>query len=205
MTAPPEGRRVEIVRAALELLDESGLEAVSLRAVAGRIGVRLNTVSWHVKTKQRLLELMADAIVAEIPLTDLPVGWDERVRTLIGRFRLALLHHRDGARVVAGTYAAEPATLAVAEALVGALLDAGLDERAAGWTCWTLIYLTLGLTQEEQAAPGGVAERLEVALDVQRHPALARTLPYLADGEFAERFAFGVDLVLARACSNKVR
>lgn len=205
MSVQPGGRLAEIVRAALELLDESGLEAVSLRAVAGRLGVRLNTVSWHVKTKSRLLELMAEAIVAEIPLGDLPSAWDERVRVLLGRYRLALLAHRDGGRVVAGTYGADPAVLAYAEALVGALFEGGLDERAAGWTSWTLIYFTLGLVQEEQAVPRAVAGQLEDALDPHRHAALARILPYLTDGEFAERFAFGVDLVLAQARANNVR
>lgn len=207
MSAQPGGRLAEIVRAALDLLDESGLDAVSLRAVAGRLGVRLNTVSWHVKTKPRLLELMAEAIVAEIPLGDLPSAWDERVRVLLGRYRHVLLAHRDGGRVVAGTFGAEPATLAYAEALVGALLEAGIDERAAGWTCWTLIYFTLGLAQEEQAVPGAVAGRLEDAVDPRLHPALAATLPYLTDGAFAERFAFGVDLLLsqARARANSVR
>jgi TetR/AcrR family tetracycline transcriptional repressor len=192
-------RRAEIVRVALDLLDENGLDAVSLRAVAARLGVRLNTVSWHIKTKARLRDLMADAIISTIALDALPASWSDAVRELLRRYRRALLEHRDGGQVVAGTFAAEPATLRYAEQLMAALLAGNLDERAAGWTAWTLIYFTLGLVQEEQGAPGALADQVAPAIDVMAHPALVRTLPHLVDGAFDGRFEYGLDLVLSSA------
>jgi TetR/AcrR family tetracycline transcriptional repressor len=195
-------RQAEIVRAALDLLDENGLEAVSLRAVAMRIGVRMNTVSWHIKTKARLRDLMADAIIAQIPLDDLPAHGDRAVRELLRRYRRALLAHRDGGRVVAGTFVAEPATLRYADRLIATLLDSGLDEQTTGWTAWTLIYFTLGLVQEEQGAPGGLAEQVASAMDVRAHPALVRVLPHLTDGAFDDRFDYGVGLVLTAAAAR---
>jgi TetR/AcrR family tetracycline transcriptional repressor len=185
-----------IVRTAMELLDESGFDAVTLRAVAARIGVRLNTVSWHVKTKARLHDLMADAVLAEIDLEGLPADWRERVSALAHRYRRALLSHRDGGRLVAGTFGSEPATLAAAETLVGALLDGGLDAAAAAWTCWTIIYFTLGLVQEEQATPGDLAEQVGRG---GRFPSLGLVLPHLVDADYETRFRFGLDLVLASA------
>ncbi|HEX4249917.1 MAG TPA: TetR/AcrR family transcriptional regulator C-terminal domain-containing protein [Pseudonocardia sp.] len=195
---PEPDRPGEIVRIALALLDEVGIQGVSLRAVAGRLGVRLNTVSWHVKTKARLFELMADAIVADVSLADLPEPWRDRVRELAHRYRRALLAHRDGARVVAGTSAAEPATLGLADAMVGALLDGGLADRDAGWTCWTVVYFTLGLVQEEQSAVGGPLPRLEAAMTGGRYPHLTQVLPYLVVEDFDRRFEFGLDLILDR-------
>jgi TetR/AcrR family tetracycline transcriptional repressor len=185
-----------IVRTALELLDESGFDAVTLRAVAARIGVRLNTVSWHVKTKARLHDLMADAVLAEIDLDGLPADWRERVSALAHRYRRALLSHRDGGRLVAGTFGAEPATLAAAETLVSALLDGGLPAPAAAWTCWTIIYFTLGLVQEEQGTPGALAGQV---VGAGRFPSLALVLPHLTDTEYETRFRFGLDLILASA------
>ncbi|RDG36349.1 TetR/AcrR family transcriptional regulator C-terminal domain-containing protein [Streptomyces corynorhini] len=185
-----------VVRAALELLDDKGADAVSVRGVADRLGVRMNTVLWHVKTKAGLLELMADAIVAEVSVERLPGTWEERVRELSHRYRRALLAHRDGAVIVAGTYAPEPATLGLAEALVGALLDAGLPEREAAWTCWTLVYFVLGLAQEEQALPGADGPRLNRALDSGRYPSLSRVAAQLRDPSFDERFAYGLSLIL---------
>ncbi|WP_344577790.1 TetR/AcrR family transcriptional regulator C-terminal domain-containing protein [Nonomuraea roseoviolacea] len=188
-----------VVRAALELLDEKGLDALSTRAVADRLGVRMNTVLWHVKTKARMLELMADAVVGEIPLDDLPDPWDERVRELARRYRGALLGHRDGASLVVGTYAAEPHTLRFADALVGALLAGGLEERAAAWTTWSIVYFTLGLTQEEQAtARHPLDGRLAGAVSETLHPALHRVLGHLDADSFGGRFEFGLSAILAR-------
>jgi TetR/AcrR family tetracycline transcriptional repressor len=182
----------DVVRAALEILDERGAAAVSMRTIAERLGVRMNTVLWHAKSKARLMELMADAIVGAAPLDGLPEHWRERAAELARRYRRALLARRDGAAVVAGTYAAEPATLDFAEALVAALLDGGLPEREAAWTCWSLVYFVLGLTQEEQALPG----RFTRDLDVGPRPALQRVAPMLIEESFDERFEFGVARLL---------
>ncbi|TVT05538.1 TetR family transcriptional regulator [Amycolatopsis bartoniae] len=184
-----------MARAALELLQEKGAEGVSLRAVADRMGVRLNTVSWHVGSKAGLQALMADAIVGGVSLTRLPKAWEPRVRELAHRYRAALLRHRDGAAVVAGTYAAEPNTLAVAEALLTALLESGCAEADAAWTLWTIVYFTLGLVAEEQNAPAAKDE-LTAAATTGAYPALARTLHHLTGGSFADRHEFGLDLIL---------
>ncbi|GAA3993223.1 TetR/AcrR family transcriptional regulator [Streptomyces marokkonensis] len=188
-----------VIRTALELLDEKGLDALSTRAVADRLGVRMNTVLWHVKTKARMLELMADAVVGEAPLDGLPAPWEDRVHELARRYRRALLAHRDGATLVVGTYAAEPHILRFADTLVRALLDGGLDERETAWTTWTIIYFTLGLTQEEQAAaqqpPHG---RLANAVSETGHPALHRVLGHLDTESFGERFEFGLSAILTR-------
>lgn len=186
--------QADIVRAAIDLLDEQGSSAVSIRAVARRLEVQMNTVLWHTKSKARLEELMADAIVAGVSLDDLPQHWSERATEIARRYRRALLAHRDGAAVVAGTYAAEPATLDVAEALVAALLDGGLSNRKAAWTCWSLIYFILGLCQEEQALP----VRSIGDLAVGQRPALQRVLAFLTEESFDERFEYGVAKLLAQ-------
>ena len=198
--------QADVVRAALEILDERGMAAVSMRTIAQRLGVRMNTVLWHAKSKARLLELMADAIVGAAPLDGLPEQWRERAAELARRYRHALLAHRDGAAVVAGTYAAEPATLDFAELLVAALLDGGLPEREAAWTCWSLVYFVLGLTSEEQAVPlpmHGPPDGMENpgalsrVLDVGERPALRRVAPMLTEESFAGRFEFGIAKLLS--------
>jgi TetR/AcrR family tetracycline transcriptional repressor len=182
----------DVIQAALEILEEGGFGAVSIRAVARRLGVRMNTVLWHAKSKARLEELMADAIVAAVSLNDLPENWRDRATELARRYRRALLAHRDGAAVVAGTYAAETATLDIAETLVAALLDGGLSERESAWTCWSLIYFILGLCQEEQALPEHSIRDLPVA----DRPALQRVLGFLTEDTFHERFEYGVAKLL---------
>ncbi|MFF3753440.1 TetR/AcrR family transcriptional regulator C-terminal domain-containing protein [Streptomyces sp. NPDC002018] len=185
-----------VVAAALDVLEEKGLDALSTRAVADRLGVRMNTVLWHVKSKARLLELMADAIVGTVPLTGLPDDANERVRELARRFRRALLAHRDGAALVVGTFVAEPHTLRYAETLVDALLSGGRGEREAAWTLWTIVYFLLGLTQEEQAAEPAMDERLAAAVSAASHPSLHRVLAHLGDSAYDRRVEFALDAIL---------
>ncbi|EPH42877.1 TetR/AcrR family transcriptional regulator C-terminal domain-containing protein [Streptomyces aurantiacus] len=185
-----------VARAALGLLADKGADGVSVRGTAERLGVRMNTVLWHAKTKTRLLELMADAIVAEISLDGLPdEGW-ARARELMRRYRRALLAHRDGARIVAGTYAAETATLRFGEALTTALLEGPAGEREAAWTAWSLQYFVLGLTQEEQSLPAAGDRRFTQALAAGDYPSLRRLAPHFGDASFDGRFEHGLDLLL---------
>lgn len=204
-----------VARAALDVLADKGADGLSVRATAERLGVRMNTVLWHAKTKTRLLELMADAIVAEISLDGLPDEWRARVRELMRRYRSALLAHRDGARIVAGTYAAEPATLLFAETLTTALLEGSpadsadrsnrsdrsdpagpAGEREAAWTAWSLLYFVLGLTQEEQSLPETTDPRFTRSLESGAYPSLRRLAPYFRDPSFEGRFEHGLDLLL---------
>ncbi|MEU6993955.1 TetR/AcrR family transcriptional regulator C-terminal domain-containing protein [Streptomyces sp. NPDC046465] len=190
--------RAAVVSAALRVLEDRGLEGLSTRAVADSLGVRMNTVLWHVKTKARMLELMADAVVGEVGYTDLPSPPRHRARELARRYRRALLAHRDGAALVTGTYSAEPHTLRFADRLIGALLEAGADEEQAAWTAWTVIYFLLGLVQEEQAAPDQFDDRLDRAVDAGTYPALHRVAAHMRQDAFEDRFTFGLDAILAR-------
>ncbi|WP_039936354.1 TetR/AcrR family transcriptional regulator C-terminal domain-containing protein [Streptomyces himastatinicus] len=188
--------RTAVVTAALELLDEAGLDKLTMRKVAERLGVQLNTVYWHASCKPRLLELMAEAMLAGCGDVPLPEPWDERARTLAHRYRSALLSRRDGARVMAGTHVAEEHTLRFADSLIGAFLDGGHTPAEAGWRTWSLVYFTLGLTQEEQAAglPGGM-DRLLRAVTADRYPALAETVGHF--GDFDDRFRHGIGLIVS--------
>ena len=190
-------RQEHIVRAALRILDDDGLDAVSLRAVAKALNVHLNTVSWHVGTKSRLCELMADAVLAGMPLDGLPAEWRARLLDLSHRYRTALLAHRDGAALVAGTYPACENTLRIGEEFVSCLLDAGCDERDSAWACWTIIYFTLGLVQEEQSAPEQVGPVLDGDVSEADYPALGQVMKHLTDDRFEERHRFGLDLILS--------
>ncbi|MFE3068496.1 TetR/AcrR family transcriptional regulator C-terminal domain-containing protein [Streptomyces sp. NPDC059247] len=187
---------VVVVDAALCLLAEEGLEAVTTRAVADRLGVRMNTVLWHIKTKRRLLELMADAIAGEIAYDGLPAGAGERAAELMRRYRRSLLAHRDGAALVTGTYAAEPHTLRFADTLLAALGEHEETAEASARTLYALAYFTLGLTQEEQAMDDTDGTRFREAVENGPYPALRASRTALADDTFSARFEDGVRRIL---------
>ncbi len=82
--------RDEIVQAALEIAEEEGIKAVSMRKVARRLGAGTMSLYHYVRTKDDLLALMDDELMGElvIPEGEMPEGWRERV-TLIARLSLA--------------------------------------------------------------------------------------------------------------------
>lgn len=181
---------------ALRLLDDEGLGAVTTRAVADRLGVRMNTVLWHVKTKGRLLELMADAIAGLIAYDDLPADAGERARELMRRYRQSLLSHRDGAALVTGTYSAEPHTLRFADTLLASLARCRATDVSAARTFYALAYFTLGLTQEEQAMTDADEVRFREAVEAGPYPALRASQAALADDTFPARFEDGIGRIL---------
>jgi TetR/AcrR family tetracycline transcriptional repressor len=98
--------RGAVVHEALALLDEVGLDGVSTRALARRLRVEQPSLYWHFRNKRELMAAMAAAAVAPLDATPLPtVGEDWRAWFLDNhrRFRRALLDHRDGARLHAGS------------------------------------------------------------------------------------------------------
>lgn len=90
----PERSRAQITAAAIELADEGGLAAVSMRQVAKRLGTGPASLYRYVATRSDLLDLMADAAAGEVylggPLSGDPV---EDLATLAGRAKLVHLRH----------------------------------------------------------------------------------------------------------------
>lgn len=188
--------RDEIVTATLAVLDEHGLGGVTMRTVAARLGVQHNTVRWHASSKGRLLELASDELLAHCLDEPLPEAFPDRLKELSRRCRAALLSHRDAARMVAGVFAAEPHTLRYADTVVATLLAAGYSPRTAAWTHWSIFYLTLGLTQEQQAAQETAPALPPDQVPASSYPALATALPYVGPDDFDQRFEFALDLII---------
>src|SRR5256885_5570673 len=128
-------RRLEpdsVVRAALEVLDQTGLDGLSIRAIAERLGVRGPALYWHFRNKQALLDEMAEAMLAEHadelgPPREGQSWWDWLADTARWQ-RRALLSHRDGPRVFAGTtLPSEPPFLLVLGLVGGGLSPGGFS------------------------------------------------------------------------------
>ncbi|WP_328505464.1 TetR/AcrR family transcriptional regulator C-terminal domain-containing protein [Streptomyces sp. NBC_00391] len=188
----------QIIAAAMEVLESDGLDKLSLRAVAAKLGVRVNAVAWHLKDKAGLLSTVADAMVADCVPAHLPPDPEERVRTLLASLRTALLSHRDGARLAReGSSLARPHQRAFAESFNAALHATGRSPKEAAWTAWTLMYFTLGLVKEEQTPQSRTLYAEAAEADPAAFPSLAKTIAHLRPDSFDDRFAYGVDLILS--------
>ncbi|MFE6636933.1 TetR/AcrR family transcriptional regulator C-terminal domain-containing protein [Streptomyces tendae] len=191
-----------VVGAAFVVLDRGGVAKLSTRAIAAELGVSMNTVMWHIRTKDRLLDTMADAVLGEVALDDLPEDWHGQAAELLGRLRTAMLGHRDGALLVTGTFPAEPQTLAFTDRLLTALLRGCPTRKTAAWTAWNLFYFTLGLVQEEQAASVDDRDRLHTHVVERDLPGLNSVLDDFMSVDFEARFRFGVGQILRSASTE---
>lgn len=111
--------RERIVEAALHVLDDGGIDAVTLRAVAARLDVRAPALYWHVKDKQQLLDEMGTEIQRRVQHALEQVNPEDPWTRQLGSYAAALRQeyraHRDGARVFSGTRLTDPAVLRAQE------------------------------------------------------------------------------------------
>ncbi|MFF8774383.1 TetR/AcrR family transcriptional regulator C-terminal domain-containing protein [Kitasatospora sp. NPDC015120] len=145
--------RDEVVRTALRLLDEVGIDGLTTRRLARELGVQSPALYWHVRSKRELLDLMAEAMLAEALPPDREPGpehWPEWLAADARAKRAALLAHRDGARVHAGTLPTAGELPAV-EGQLRALCGAGLRPRTALRLLLTIDRYLMGWVTEEQA------------------------------------------------------
>jgi TetR/AcrR family tetracycline transcriptional repressor len=145
--------RDEVVRAAIALLDEVGLEGLTLRRLAAQLGVQAPTLYWHVKDKRQLLDLMAEAIAAESPAPPAPAQgqpWWEWLAERARAYRRALLSHRDAALVIAGNRPTIDALPRIEELLTG-LVTIGFPPGEALQTVFALGAYVGGEAIEVQA------------------------------------------------------
>jgi TetR/AcrR family transcriptional regulator, tetracycline repressor protein len=176
----------QIIAQAIKLLDQEGIEGVTLRPLADRLGVQAPALYWHVKNKSDLLDEMAEAILleqfAEISPREVEEPWQDWLAGMARRLRAAMLAHREGARVVAGAHLQPAVTLArLTEASLQSLCSAGIELRHAWTITNTVIQFTFGHVIEEQAAPSlEEVRRYSLSVHTDVYPLLAQATAAIA-------------------------
>ena len=185
--------RETVLRGALALLNEIGIDALSTRRLAQHLGVQSPTLYWHFKNKAELLKAMAETIMLdhreELP-ADMP--WQDWVVTNAGNFRRALLAYRDGARLHAGTRPQE-SQFAIIEAKVALLCRAGLTPERAVNVLFAVGRFVVGWVLEEQQMQPD--DTLNDA-DRQRYPLLCAGWDPLQDKGAGALFEASVRLLV---------
>lgn len=189
--------REDVIRGALELLDDVGLDRLTTRALTTRLGVQPGALYWHVRSKQELLTALADTIMddafdeeADVSAVD----WAARTTAFAHRTRNAMLAHRDGARVVAGHLSMDMRTLEGAEKGLALMRAVGLPLAQAAYFGDTVTSYVTGFVLQEQAgipASSGPLPQIEET----RFPNLAEwqaTKPTTRD----DAFAAGLSLII---------
>jgi AcrR family transcriptional regulator len=149
--------RDQVVQAALELLDEVGLDAFTTRALTARLGVQRGALYWHVKSKHELLtavsELITRPVFAEADDEDEDSDWAEGFAEFAHRLRAAMLAHRDGARLIASHVPAGPQGLEHMEERLTVLSKKGLPPGMAARFGDTIASYVTGYVLQEQTSP----------------------------------------------------
>ncbi|MFD7711763.1 TetR/AcrR family transcriptional regulator [Streptomyces sp. NPDC059786] len=125
------GRREEILDAALAIADERGLEAVSMRALADRVGVTPMALYRHVKDKAALLDGMVGRLLAAVlppPDTTGEQTWDERLSALAHACRDVSRAHPWAAHLLFSRPAVTEDAVRVVDVIYSALIEAGVPE-----------------------------------------------------------------------------
>ena len=167
--------RQRIVAEAVALLDAEGLDGVTTRKLAARLGVQSPTLYWHVPNKAALVTAIADAILDQqfgnMSPPEPEQHWQDWLRDLAERLRQALLAHLDGARVISASQLSRTMA-AISELAMSTLVARGIPLQQARVIVLTVERFTVGHVLEEQA-PRPDAEALkdfDLAAFTQQHP-----------------------------------
>jgi TetR/AcrR family tetracycline transcriptional repressor len=145
--------RQMIVRTALGLLDEFGLDGLTMRRLAAELGVQNPALYWHFRNKRELLDELADAIVAGAGMgpPDQDESWQDWLARRCRAFRQSVLSYRDGARIIAEGRLGSAVVRHFEEELAG-MVKRGFTPSLALRTIATLSYYTTGFVLREQTA-----------------------------------------------------
>lgn len=164
-TRPPRSRggqptlsREQIVRAAIELLDEKGLDGLSMRRLGSRLAAGATSVYWYVATKDDLLELAVDEVMGEIevPGTD-AADWRTAASAVAHGLRVVILRHPwitglFGVRPFMG-----PNAMRMSDRLIGMLTAAGFSGMQVAYASSLVMSHAIGSATMEAAWRGSLA------------------------------------------------
>lgn len=180
-----------LIQAALHLLDEVGLDGLTVRKLAAKLDVQSPALYWHIRTKQELLDGMANEIILRAGMGPPRDGesWQEWLRRRAYAYRKSLLASRDGARVVSAAVRGSEAVRHF-ETELAAMVALGFAPAQALRTITTLSHYINGHVLQEQTAV-----ELPERPDLSHLPTLAAGLQGGSPiGDVA--FEYGLDLLV---------
>jgi AcrR family transcriptional regulator len=191
--------RERVLAAGLDLADEQGLDAVSMRRVGESLGVEAMSLYRHVRNKDDLLDGMVDAAIARFPARDESMAWRESLRTLVRGAHAVLLAHPWVAALATSRPAVGPARLRFVDAVLGTLSAGGCSPQLAHDAMHAIEVHVFAFTLQELRLQGGTSAhgyRLDdVLARADALPHLAATLA-VAEHDHVAEFEFVLELLI---------
>jgi len=194
---PPLSRE-RIVTTAVELLDAQGLDGLTMRRLADRLGSGVMSLYWHVDNKEDVFDLSLDSVLdyRGPSQTAEPPDWREDVVHMLEDWRASMLHHPWSASLLPRR-ALGPNMLGRLELLGKTLSAAGVadaDLNVAIWSLWnyvmgaTVTRASFDLSDDDRAAA-------QQRLASERYPTIERSR-LLLDSDWDGAFRKGLDFLL---------
>lgn len=190
--------RAAVLAAALELVDADGIAALSMRRLAGRLGVDPMSIYHHLPNKAAIMSGLVSTVFAEMATPPAGGPWPDRVRAWAHAYLgVALAHPNLVLQIVTDTAASSEAAILISEPLYAAFDAAGLPPGEVATAAGVLVDFVNGyaLAAGAAAAVDGdpMGERL-AALPAGEAPTMRRV--HAANVENPRFFETGVDIVI---------
>jgi len=204
----PQLTRERVVAEALTTIAQDGVQALTMRTLAARLGVVAGALYHHVRNKQQLQDLVLDGVLAEVDCrVDPSVPWAEQIKLLAHRLRAVLEAHPGIAGILKTRDPLGPHSLALAEAFLAPLQAAGFGDRDAGLALFLLVDYTVGFAvsssptsvNEQRVRDASTRAQLHEffrSLPPERFPALVALGEHVWLDNRDERFTAGLDVVV---------
>jgi TetR/AcrR family tetracycline transcriptional repressor len=204
-------KREEVARAALQVLDEVGLDRLTVRRLAAHLDIQNPSLYTHFTSKQELLNCMAELMIADALAELRPArqdqDWADWLAEFARLFLRMMFRYRDGARIMAEANLSLTKLFEGAELALGILQNAGFSATDAADGMITALHYVLGHAFQAEADPVlreyGKDDRspksLQIAIDGERLPRLAallHTTDVLSPTSANARFEAGLSLIL---------
>ncbi|MFD9221496.1 TetR/AcrR family transcriptional regulator C-terminal domain-containing protein [Streptomyces sp. NPDC060064] len=195
--------RERIVSAALRIIDNEGVDALSMRRIAATLGVQAMSLYNHVGGKSDVLDGVTEFITTDMQLSRRSPGdWEEGIRSVAYAFRRSSLRHPRACELVLTRQLSSPGALPTINCSLSVLLDHGFDEAAAVHALRLLIAFQVGSLLREFHSPGFKGEDESVVreraayLEGSGFAAVAKLAPKLAVIDHEAEFTFGLELLI---------
>jgi AcrR family transcriptional regulator len=198
--------RSKVLEAAIELADQIGIEALTIRNLANKLGVGAMTIYHHVPSRDAIVDGMVEIVFDKIEKPSADDDWKTAMRRRCISAREVLNQHKWAAPLMDSRMSPGPANLSHHDAVIGCMRKGGLSIQMTAHAYAILDSFVYGFAFEEAVLPSGGGEGItEVAEQIAAHfpsgeyPHLAElTFEHVLQPvyDFGDSFEFGLDLII---------
>jgi AcrR family transcriptional regulator len=143
-----------IIDAAIEVLTESGLDGLTVRAVSERLGTSSGSLYRHIASREELLVLVGDDCLGAVRLGEHGFSWRAGIETLMRELRRVLLEHPLPPVTAIGHVGRGPNAIKLVDAALRVFLDAGMSERDATFATTAVLDFVFGAVSFQRGPKG---------------------------------------------------